>query len=318
MTTQTRISDLVASPGVLAPLVAQRFKINNTLITSGLAVTSALVQSLMNGGSQDQGVKFINKVDTTQFNHSNDNYDDKGAVGKLTGGSYTAHRFDLNWGWAYTDMLNIITKFDPHTYLPAVAIPLFWNEVAENFAVASMKGAIASDAEMTLDGGTSAFSVDMIIDAEVELDGPATNLIVSKRTLAKLKKANAAAYQGPQSDVNIHFAKYADYNLIVTEAFGDETTIIASDGALAFATGVVPGEVAMEYGRDVDAGNGGGGEILRTRRSLVVAPQGFSYTGTIGENEIEKPSLAQLANADMWDRKAGLDFIGFRAIKHAK
>ncbi|RSV14636.1 hypothetical protein CA235_11190 [Sphingomonas sp. ABOLF] len=317
---QTRLLDLLNAQGgvgVLSPLVAQKFATFNALTTSGIAVGGPEADLLMTGGSQDQGLAYINKVDTTEFNHSSDDYEQKGKTGKITSGRYNAHRFDLNWGWTHTDLLKMITKFDINGHLLSTAIPTYWNEVAENFAVASVKGSLAADADLTVDGGALPFSVEMIIDAEVELDGPAENLFVSKRTLAKLKKANAAAYVGPKSDVNIHFAKYADYNLIVTEAFGDDVTVIASNGALVFSTGVVPGEIAMEYKRDADAGNGGGGEVLRTRRSIVTQVQGMSYVGEIDGVAIEKPTLAQLANADMWTRKGDLSLIGIRAIKHA-
>lgn len=315
---QTRLSDLLNAQGgvgVIAPLVAQNFAANNTLTTSGLAVSGPEVDLLMEGGSQDQSLAYINKVDTTQFNHSTDDYERKGATGKITSGRYSAHRFDLNWGWKYTDLVKMITKFDIRGHLLANAIPFYWNELAERFAIQAMKGSLASAPSLTL-AGTGAFDVDMIIDAEVELDGPAQNLIVSKRTLAKLKKANAAAYQGPQSDVNIHFARYADYNLIVTEAFGDNVTVIASNGAFAFATGVIPNEIPMEISRDIDAGNGGGGEVLRTRRSLVVAPQGMSYTGKIDGVDVDEPTLDQIADGDMWEMRADKSLIGFRAISH--
>jgi hypothetical protein len=85
--------------------------------------------------------------------------------------------------------------------------------------------------------------------------------------------------------------------------------VVAQDGSIAFGTGVIGGTTAMEIKRDADAGNGGGGEILRTRLSMVVAPQGFSYTGAA------KPGLTGLAAAANWTQVAETKDVGFRAIK---
>ncbi len=308
---QTRIADLVPNPGVLSNVVTQTFRAKNSLITSGVAVGGPEVDLLMAGGSQLQGLNFINKVDTSTFNYSSDDFDEKGAVGKITSGSYMALRHDINWGWAYTDLVKMITKYDIRTGLVG-AIPLFWSEVAENMAVASMKGVLAKTAALTTGVVADVFDLDKLIDSASTMDDPRSQktLFISRKTLAKLQKSNRNAYVSA-AETNLGFDTYAGYNLIVTEAFGDTMTVIAQNGALAFSAGLIPGEIGMEIGRDIHAGNGGGGEVLRTRLSVVVAPQGFSYTGAT------KPNIAGLASSANWQQVADTSLIGFRAVRHA-
>lgn len=312
MTVQTRISDLVANPGVLSNVVVAKYKAKNSLVTSGVAVTGPEVDLLMTGGSQIQSLNFVNKVDTSSYNHSSDDFDEKGAVGKIVASPYMALRHDINWGWAYTDLVRIITKYDVRGGVSS-AIPLFWSEVGENIAIASLKGALAKTAALSTGANTDAFSFSNVIAAASTMDDPrsAKTLFVSRKTFAKLQQANITSGV-PLADTDLGLLKFAGYTVILTEAFGDQLTVIAQDGALAFSAGLVPGTVGMEIERDASAGNGGGGEILRTRLSIVAAPQGFSYVGSA------KPTLAALATAANWSQVVTDNaLVGFRAVKHA-
>lgn len=306
MTTQTRISDLVPNPGVLANVVAKAYAAKNTLVASGIATTGEEVDMLMQGGSQKQGLNYINKVDTTQYNHASDDYDQKGAVGKISAEGYMALRQDLNWGWATTDLVRMITKFAPTGYVEQ-AIPLFWGEVGEHIATASLRGAIAAHDDLSLDLATSDLSLDMLVDAGTAFKGGIQNIIVNRKTEAKFKKLNINAYvSAKETDLNV--ANFAGFNLFVKEDLADGEMIVAGNGALAFGTGVLGGVTPMVITRDEGAGNGQGGEILRTRRSFVVAPQGVSYKGTVA------PSLAALATGTNWEVVADLDDVAFRLV----
>ena len=317
MTVQTRIADLVANPGVLSNVVAKTYRTNNTLTASGIATTGPEVDLLMNGGSQLQGLNFVNKVDTTNYNQSSDDYDEKGPVGKITASPYMALRQDLNWGWAYTDLVRIITKYDVRGGLMS-AIPLFWNEVGENIAIASLRGAIGSDAALTINNSTVPLDLNMLVDAGTGFDGDLKNIVVNPKGKAKLQKLNINAYvPAKQTDLNVD--NFAGYNVFVSKALADNEMIVAADGALAFSSGLVPGTIGMEIGRDLNAGNGGGGEILRTRNSVVVAPQGMGYKGSvkpnIGSDSAAGTYGASLANPANWARVANLTDIAFRMVK---
>ncbi len=309
MTVQTRIADLVPNPGALANVVVKNFRANNALVSSSVATTGPEVDLLMTGGSYIQGLNFINKVDSSTFNYSSDDFDEKGAVGKINAAGYMALRHDLNWGWAYTDLVRLVTKYDVKGGLVS-AIPMYWSEVSENIAVASIKGALAKTAALTTGVTTADFSLDAVIDAAATMDDPRAKktILLSRKTLAKLQKMNKNAYV-PAADTDLGFPSFAGYGLLLTETFGDDTVVVAQDGSIAFGAGVIGGTTAMEIKRDADAGNGGGGEILRTRLSMVAAPQGFSYVGAA------KPGLTGLATAANWTQVADIKDVGFRAIK---
>ena len=310
---QTQIADLVGpNPGALANVVNKTFAAKNSLITSGVAVGGPEVDLLMTGGSYIQALNFVNKVDTTQFNYSSDDYDQKGATGKLTASPYMALRHDINWGWTYTDLVRLVTKYDVKGGVTG-AVPLYLSEVSENMAVAAMNGALATTEELTLGEVTDTFSLDALIDAGATMADPRARKIIygSRKTIAKMQKLNKNAYQ-PASETGLAFDVWANHFVIQTEEFGDTRAIVGTEGALAFGTGLVPGTIGMETQRDINAGNGGGGEILRVRLSIVASPQGFSYKGPA------KPGLAGLANSANWElTETDLSNIGFRAINFA-
>jgi hypothetical protein len=313
MTIQTRIADLVPNPTVLSNVIVKNFRAKNSLISSGVAVTGPEVDLLMSGGSATQGLSFVNKVDTSTFNYGSDDFDEKGPTGKITASNYMALRHDLNWGWAYTDLVKIITKYDVRAGLTS-AIPLYWSEVGENIAIASMKGALAKTAALTTGAVTDTFDLKSIVSVSATMDDPRSRktLFMSNKTFAKLQLSNIGTVGVQASDAQLNVQTYAGYNVVLTEAFGDQMTLVAQEGAIAFSAGLVPFEVGAEICRDGNAGNGQGGEILRTRLSIVAAPQGFSYTGAA------KPGLAGLALPANWTQsETDNRYIGFRAIKHA-
>jgi hypothetical protein len=313
MTIQTRIADLVPNPTVLSNVIVKSYRAKNSLITSSVASTGPEVDLLLNGGSQIQGLSFVNKVDSSTFNYGSDDYDEKGATGKVTAASYMALRHDLNWGWAYTDMVRMITKYDVRGGLTS-AIPMFWSEVGENIAVASMKGVLAKTPALTTGAVTDAWDLKNIVKVSATMDDPRSQktLFMSNATFAKLQVGQLGTVGVAASDAQLNVLRYAGYNVVLTEAFGDQMTLVAQSGAFAFSAGLVPGETGAEIIRDGNAGNGQGGEILRTRLSIVCAPQGFSYIGAA------KPGLVGLATAANWAQsETDNRFIGFRAIKHA-
>lgn len=310
-TVQTQIADLVPNAGVLSNIVVKQYRANNSLLSSGVAVTGPEADLLMTGGRQIQSLNFINKVDTTEYNHSSDDFDAKGGTGKIDATEYMALRQDLNWGWAYTDLVRLVTKYDVRGGLVS-AIPLYWSEVAENIAVAGIKGVLAVAPELISGEVTDTFDPDALIDAAATTRDPRAKktMFVSRKTFAKLQKRQRTAGIAPSvADFGVY--QFDGYSVIITDVFGDEMTVIATEGALVNAAGVLPSQIGMEIKRDADAGAGGGGEILRTRMSIVNQVQGASYKGTA------KPSLATLATAASWELVGSLEDIGIRAVLHA-
>ena len=80
------------------------------------------------------------------------------------------------------------------------------------------------------------------------------------------------------------------------------TTVIAKNGALAYATKTLPQEMsAVALVKEELSGNGGGSSQFVTRRGLVVHPIGWSFDKSTVSGV--SPTLAELENALAWDRK---------------
>jgi len=306
----TTIASLVPSEKLLANRVDLITRTQNLLVTSGLAVAAGYEgDALMRGGPRLGYLSYVNPLDADEVNVSTDT-DVDGKTGRITGSEYSAVRHDLNYGWKYFDLTRMLTLYDVKGGIEA-GISEYWDKWGQKLGFYSIKGALAS-ASASLVGGdaTKAFTRDMIIDAQATAEEYADDfdiMLTSAKNHAKLKK-DRTNYVPGNNDTAL--PDYAGMKVVVTSMFGDDQTIIAKRGALAFHVGTVPFETPIEVSRDAQKGTGGGREILWSRRSFVVHPQGFGYVGAAG--------LApdQMALANKWSLKIDPKFVGFRSIKH--
>lgn len=306
----TTILSLVPSEKVLANRVDLITREQNTLVTSGLAVQAGEEGAmLMKGGARKGSLSYINPLDADEVNVSTDT-DVDGKTGRITGAEYSCVRHDLNYGWKYFDLSRMITLYDAKGGIEA-GIGEYWDKIGKKLGLASINGALeAAEADLVVGDGTAAFGRDLLIDATATAEEFADDfdiLITSAKNHAKLKKDRSNYAPG---DTGIALPTYGNMRVVVSNMFGEDTTVIAKRGALAFHVGTVPFEVPVEVERSASKGTGGGREILWSRRSFVVHPQGFGYVGGVGL----KPE--DMANGALWKLEIDPKFVGFRAIKH--
>ncbi|MXO94290.1 hypothetical protein GRI62_11855 [Erythrobacter arachoides] len=298
---------------VLGNLVNALLPEYNPLINSGLVARAPEVDAVVSGGSRKQGLAFINPLAADEANTASDDLSVQGAYGKLTADEFNAIRLDRNYGWGTSDLTRMVTQYDVKGGIQA-GIAAYWARQFELTATSAMVGALAAAPSLTVGDGTAAFDTDLIIDATVEA-GEYMDLfdvlIVSPATKAKMMKMNSANTFVRASDNGIKIDTWGGYKLITSKAFGDDTTIVARSGAIAFGEGVIAGEVPFEVERVANGGNGQGGDILHSRRSYVVHPQGFSYKATN-----VAPTNANLEAASAWELAVDAEMVGFRAISH--
>lgn len=308
--TYTSISDLVGSPKILGQTVDMIIATQNPLINSGVAVRGPAVDALANGGANVASLPFIKPLDSTKFNISTDNALVNGETDKMTAAQFAAVRHNINNGYAYADLVNMLTAYDTKGGI-AGALGQYWNEVAETLAVTSVKGAIASRTALT-SSSSDAFSLDLVIDACATAGinrKRFRNIFVSPLTAAKMDKAQAIATV-TGSDVNLGYKVWAGFNVIETESVEDDEIILAASGAVAF--GSVPGLVPLEIQRNAAGGHGGGAETLWTRRSIVAHPQGFKYVPVNGEEVAA--DARDMADATRWAAAVDDKMIPFRRV----
>ena len=314
---QTQISDLVPSEKVLGQLVSALISAKNAFINSGAAVGVADFNPLASGGAHKQSLPYVKPLDASEFNISNDDNEDTGNTSKVQADEFTAVRLDLNNGYTYADLVQMVTRASTNG-LVQNGLAAYWNAVNQKVGVASIKGALAatSASALTVGSTSTAFSFGAVIDgaatAGENMDMFKT-LIVHSTTYANILKA----YK-PVLDPQTGLLRVGGYNLIIDNSFGDTATILVRDGALALA--FASPDRSIEIARNAGGGNGGGAETLWTRLSQVVHPQGFNFVGDVptGSNTSGAPAILDaLSDGDNWTMKLAANQVGIRMVQHS-
>lgn len=316
-TVGSTIFDLVPSEKVMGATIDMFLNADNALVTSGLVATSPAVDAVAAGGPRKASIPFLNPLQTVDtgvavVNVSNDDITDQGNVSKLTGDEFTVLRHDLNNAWGYNDLATMVTRYNAQGGISA-GIGTYWQSIEMHIAMKSILGCIGTNVGLTFDeADTDPFSYEMVVDAAATggIYADAFDVLaVSPKTYAKMRKDQAGFTAG--ADTASRFDEWYGFKLIKTKVFGDNKTLLARSGALARGEGVPAGLVSLEIERLANAGNGGGSNILHSRRSIVLHPQGFSYKGAVGV------APAALATSSNWELAVDdLEQIGFRMISH--
>lgn len=85
----------------------------------------------------------------------------------------------------------------------------------------------------------------------------------------------------------------------------NNVSIIFGAGAIGYGNGTP--EHALEYDRQPDRGNGGGVEVLWTRKTIILHPFGYKFTSAVitgngTETHPMSASWSDLANVTNWTR----------------
>lgn len=304
----TTIANLVGSnEKVLAPFVDTYLASINTLLTSDLAVRSPAVDAAASGGPRKVSVPFLNPLAATTVNMSTDVLTDEGAVQNLTADEYTALRLDMNRGFASTDLTQMVTKFNTKGGI-AAGLADYWNTIVTNKAVSMIKGALKNTGlTYTSTAGESIYSAAINAAATANLYADKFDILIVPPThYAKMRIDEKNAFV-PASQTGSRFDTWAGFKLIKSTAFGTDL-VVARSGALAYGEGTPAGLIPLEVERKANGGNGGGADILHSRKSVVIHPQGFTYVGPT------VPTDPQLETVGNWTKKLSDEMIGFRKI----
>lgn len=291
------------------------------LINSALAARGPEVEALARGGSDLATIPYLNVLDSSVFNISNENADKRGETGKLTASKFMARRLNLNFGWKATDLTKMKAMYDVTGGVRA-GIAQYWNDVSMDMATSSIKGALDSASNLTIERGDNSAPTDIkeiykgLASAE-ELATEFNVMIIHPIRYAELQGDNAIAY-----DSNTRFEVSQGFRIIRSTRFGADTTILARSGALAFGFVDAPFVQGTEVERHAGGGNGVGAETLWSRRSMVVHPQGFKYVGDAeepaGADAAAKAAAlrAELADGANWELAVDKKNAPFRIYKH--
>jgi hypothetical protein len=346
---QTQISDVVV-PSVFAPYVQLLSTSLSLLIKTGVILTDPLLDQFVRDGGQFIDMPHFNDLGDTEANISGDSPSDVIAANyglgtpsprldstpeNITTGQTRAVRHNRNQSWSSMDLAAQLAGADPMDAI-ASRVAGYWTRQDQLQLNASIEGIIADNvandsSDMVNDISTSGaitdanrFSADAFIDAMQTMGDHKTMVSaigVHSVVHARMQKLNLIDFV-PDSEANVGFGTYQGKPLIVDDGMsvtlnGANTrywTQIYGPGVFGLGTGSprVPSEVE----RQGAAGNGGGQEILYSRREFLLHPQGFNFEATTGSGMVgQSPTNAELALAATWNRVYGRKLIPFAVLQ---
>lgn len=300
--------------------------------TSGAFATDNRISQLVAAGSQGFDVPYINELDAKpEPNYSNTIYTDIAVPRGIDAGKMSGLMAYLNEGFLEARLTRYLTGVSPLSEI-ANQITGFWAQSAEYRAIATLTGIRnydhANGKKITTEVNT-AFDVSLFIDAEMTMADKYRGrgaIVMHPVKAADLRKAQLLI---PFTDPN---------NLRTVDTFNGRTVIESYDGTVvgtggskryitwllnenAFAAESVAGYDDLEIDRSADRANGGGTNVLWTRRNMLIHPMGFSFVADRSKltggtaNEAISASWADLQKGENWELTvADAEKVPFRII----
>lgn len=316
---KTKLADLIV------PEIYEQYMLENSpklsrLITSGIARTSEEMMTLANGAGVTINVPFLKPIGgTSQI------IDDTNALttNKMTAKKQVGVRLVRGNAWEFTDIATILSGADP--------IGALYEQLAKYWADEEQKVMINILAGLFNAGGC--LSTTHMLDISSQ-SGAASNISAEKTLKTKqllgdnafkiktvamhsavytyLQQQNLIEFI-PDSRGEIAFTRYLGYNVIVDDEMpahdGVYVTIFFGDGAFSYGSGTPNGLRPIEADRDIL----GSSEVVVSRRSFVIHPNGCSWKGSISNTT---PSNNDLATPVSWEKVFEDKNIAMVALKH--
>lgn len=309
----TTIAGLAGSERKMEVRVNAIREASNELVQSGLTTTSPEVTALATGGPRKVTLDYVKPLTADEFNVTNDNINEEGDVGKMEGATYSAMRLDLNYAWGTTDLTQIVTQYGTQGDIFS-GIAGYQNAVSKGLLASTLKGvraALQANTAITHDIATD-FDMEAIYDANATAEEWSSMFRIMLCSYTRFAKLQAAEQNGfvPASQTNTGFAEYQGFTLLKTNTLTADEIITARLGAIGYGEGTA--QQAFEVERKANGGNGGGADILHSRFSRVIAPQGLDYKGAIPTTSAQVKAVLEAAAS--WDKVAPDAQFGFRFI----
>ncbi len=316
----TRIADIY-EPTVFNQGVDEAATEANVFYQSGIMVRDELLDQRANGPGSVTDLPFYKPLDDTEPNYSSDDPAEKSTPQKLGGGLQIARKAFMNNSWSAMDLARELALKDPLDGITS-KIGVYWGTQIQKRVVQSLMGVLADN--VANDSSDMVFSVandsaDPITPAE-KISGE--TVLAAKQTMGdaamkltgigmhsvlytSLQTQNLIEYErDPQT--GLVYPMYLGYRVIVDDGMpavsgtNRITFTAALFGNAALGWGVGEPENPSAIDRDESSGNGGGQEIIYSRRQDIIHPTGYAFTDTTVSGE--SPNLAELALAGNWDR----------------
>ena len=315
-----QISDIY-NPLVFAGDIQESQLELNRFITSGVAMTNPIIDGMATTGGNIGELPFFKPLGTDEPNYSNDNAGSNSTPKNITSAKQVYRLASQNQSWSVMDLSAELALQDPVAAITG-RIGQYWATNNERRAIKSSLGVLAdsvanhnSDMVNDVHAATASavtndtqISGDAVLDAFQTLgdhDSLVTAMAVHSVQYTALRKQNLIDFI-PNARGEVNIPTYMGKQLIVddslpVEAVGDTfkyTSILF--GAGAFATGEGRVLNPSELDRDPSSGNGGGQEVIYSRRSDIIHPQGYQFTSASVAGQ--SATQAELSDASNWTR----------------
>lgn len=293
----------------------------NKFIRSGVMVADGSIQSQIQQGGNIGEIANFAPLGTPEPNYSNDVPGDTSTPNKVSSQKMAFRLASQNQSWSTMDLSRELALQDPVGAITG-RVGAYWATVNERRLVRSCLGILADNVandngDMLVKSATDAegavtdgerINADVVLDAKQTMGDHASKLsaiAMHSVIFTRLQKQNLIEYT-PDARGEVTIPTYLGYTVIVDDSMPavagtnrvTYTCVLFGEGAVASANGRVT--VPSEIGRNPDAGNGGGEEIIYSRRSDLIHPLGFSFTSTSVAGQ--SASLSELEAATNWDR----------------
>jgi hypothetical protein len=298
----------------------------NRFLASGVAVTSPLINAMATQGGNTGDLTGFKPLGTDEPNYSNDNPAVKSTPKNTTKYDMTYRLASANQSWSTMDIANELALADPVEAITS-KIGQYWATQLERRLIQSSLGVLASNVandngDMVVDISTDdalpvteaeTISGNSVIDTMQTSGDHGENFVaiaMHSAVFRSLQKQNLIDYI-PNSVGVINIPQYLGLRVIVDDSMPavagsnriNYTSVLF--GAGAFATGEGRVKNASEIDREPSAGNGGGEEIIYSRRSDIIHPLGFNFTSASVAGQSATQTELNTSNnwTRVWERK---------------
>ena len=305
----------------------------NAFIQSGIMVADPRLSEQASQGGSIGELPFFKPLGTEEPNYSSDNPATVSTPAKVTSDKALFRLAAQNKSWSTMDLARELALEDPVGAITSRA-GQYWATNNQKRLIQSCVGLLADN--VANDGGDMLNSVatdgagavtadelisgGVIIDAEAtagDHQGMFTALAVHSVVYANLRKQGLIEFIR-DADNNTLFTTYGGKRLVIDDSLpavaGSNrityTSVLFSGGAITSGEGRVM--VPSEMDRLPSTGNGGGQDVIYSRRSDIIHPLGFSFlSASVAGASATHAELATAANWNrVWERKnIGIAFI---------
>lgn len=315
----TQIADIFVGDyyGSLAPVNSPE---KTALFESGIIAKSPVLDDIASNGQGTSEISYWQDLDANEEpNISNDDPDDLGVVGKVEQGTMRARTLYLNKAYGVSDLTTELANSEPMQQVRN-RFGTYWTRRWQRYLLGAARGVIASNilhnaGDMVVDAGATT-SAGAFQDAAFT-SGDAADVFaaigVHSVVMNQMVKQDLIEYLR-DSDGKIILATYLGKPVFMDDSLvyspGRYLSVFFGQGAFGYGEGNPA--VPVELQRKPDGGNGGGAEVLWERKTFILQPAGFSWTGS--NNQSLSPTAAQYATAANWTRVFDRKQVPFAAV----